>query len=284
MNILKMIVMKEIILKRTWIILTKHIALDQIQENFVFVVGGQEYKCLYGVAEFLSARVCLSHSVDPWIVEYVVETPGSQGRFKSFMSLGSGSTISIPKANLDFFLSLSRELGSSNLDISLVEHFYSHLIGLQIPDLTTLALFADDHIGRISSTFSELGRSELDAIPVSVLFHILSHHLLIISSEADLFSYIGSRICSDPEYLDLLQFVHFEYVSSECVCCFISAAPDSTDRRLWESISRRWILPVPHAVEFPLKEAESSEGIISYLTRKYGGNVHDKGIVTITSK
>jgi hypothetical protein len=26
------------------------------------------------------------------------------------------------------------------------------------------------------------------------------------------------------------------------------------------------------------------DGIISYLTRKHGGNVHDKGIVTITSK
>jgi hypothetical protein len=38
------------------------------------------------------------------------------------------------------------------------------------------------------------------------------------------------------------------------------------------------------AVEFPLKEAESVHGIISYLTRKHGGNVHDKGIVTITSK
>jgi hypothetical protein len=37
-------------------------------------------------------------------------------------------------------------------------------------------------------------------------------------------------------------------------------------------------------VDFPLKEAKSLKGIISYLTRKHGGNVHDKGIVTITSK
>jgi hypothetical protein len=37
-------------------------------------------------------------------------------------------------------------------------------------------------------------------------------------------------------------------------------------------------------VEFPLKEAKSLDGIISYLTRKHGGNVHDKEVVTITSK
>jgi hypothetical protein len=38
------------------------------------------------------------------------------------------------------------------------------------------------------------------------------------------------------------------------------------------------------AVEFPLKQARSRDGIISYLTKKHGGNVHDKGIVIITSK
>jgi hypothetical protein len=52
--------------------------------------------------------------------------------------------------------------------------------------------------------------------------------------------------------------------------------------------------PVSHskslnAVECPFKKGFFSpvvqrKGIISYLTQKHGGNVHDKGIVTITSK
>jgi hypothetical protein len=36
-------------------------------------------------------------------------------------------------------------------------------------------------------------------------------------------------------------------------------------------------------VEFRLKEANSLDGIISYLTSEQGWNVHDAGIVTITS-
>jgi hypothetical protein len=36
--------------------------------------------------------------------------------------------------------------------------------------------------------------------------------------------------------------------------------------------------------EYPLKEAKSFDGIIAYLTQKHGGNVHEKGIVTITAK
>jgi hypothetical protein len=38
------------------------------------------------------------------------------------------------------------------------------------------------------------------------------------------------------------------------------------------------------AVTCPMPEVESVNGIISYLTKKHGGNVHAKGIVTITSK
>jgi hypothetical protein len=33
-----------------------------------------------------------------------------------------------------------------------------------------------------------------------------------------------------------------------------------------------------------MKEAKSLDGIISHLSQKHGGNVHEKGIVTITSK
>jgi hypothetical protein len=244
------------------------------------------------MAEFLSARVRLSHSVDPSIAEYFVETSDFNDRFQFFMSLGSGSTIRVANANLDFFVCLSRELGNSDFYISLLEHFDNHFISSQIRDWIRLDLISEGLIGRISSNFYALTWSEFDAIPVSVLFHILPHHLLNITSEDDLFSYIASRICSDPEYSYLLQFVHFEYVSSECICSFLSALPDWIDRRLWASISRRLISavrPVSHSkshteAEFPLKEARSKDGIISYLTRKHRGNVHDKGIVTITSK
>jgi hypothetical protein len=35
---------------------------------------------------------------------------------------------------------------------------------------------------------------------------------------------------------------------------------------------------------FPMKAPESNDGIISYLAKKCGGNVHDQGVVSITSK
>jgi hypothetical protein len=40
----------------------------------------------------------------------------------------------------------------------------------------------------------------------------------------------------------------------------------------------------PKTVQVPMREDAPMEGIISHLTKKHGGNVHEKGIVTITSK
>jgi hypothetical protein len=198
----------------------QNIVTDKIEEDFTFFVGGQKYNCPSIMAEFLSARVCLSHSVDPSMAEYFVETSDFNDEFQLFLSLGSGSTIRVTKANLNFFVCLSRELGHSDFYISLMEHFDDHFICSQMRDSTTLELSSDSLFGRISSHFCGFTWPEFDGIPVSVLFHILSHHLLTISSEDDLFWYIRSRIYSDPEYLDLLQFVHFEYLSAECISDF----------------------------------------------------------------
>jgi hypothetical protein len=40
----------------------------------------------------------------------------------------------------------------------------------------------------------------------------------------------------------------------------------------------------PGIVEIPMKEDKSKEGIICYLTKKHGGKLHEKGIVTLASK
>jgi hypothetical protein len=37
-------------------------------------------------------------------------------------------------------------------------------------------------------------------------------------------------------------------------------------------------------VDIPIQRAGSEDGILSYFRKKYGGNVHDLGIITITSK
>jgi hypothetical protein len=79
----------------------------------------------------------------------------------------------------------------------------------------------------------------------------------------------------------------------ESLDCRISALEPNltTDLSTLKSSSPAPVSPSksPTEVKCPFKKGLFSmgdplDGIISYLTRKHGGNVHDKGIVTITSK
>jgi hypothetical protein len=85
----------------------------------------------------------------------------------------------------------------------------------------------------------------------------------------------------------LMRYVRSEYLSCEKMEIFLGFlfSHSNVDPLSWLSLSGRLLLPVwVDQVDFPLKEANSLDGIISYLTKKHGGNVHEKGIVTITSK
>jgi hypothetical protein len=183
-------------------------------------------------------------------------------------------------ANCPFLLSLCRELNNSEL-------LCSFLGSRLTSDESISSLFDDAAIPFIAAEFYRLADSQLDQIPVSALYHILSHPSLIILSDTTLYSYILSRHSANPDYCTLFQFVRFEYVSADCICDFANFNPESIDRCLWAAIAARLSSPLLQShtgVEFPLKENKSLDGIISYLIRKHGGNVHDKGIVTITSK
>jgi hypothetical protein len=73
--------------------------------------------------------------------------------------------------------------------------------------------------------------------------------------------------------------------------------PDSVrDGPIWDSLCRRFLLPVSSRIpnfsstaasrfitNFAVKRANPRDGIISYLTQKHGGTVHEKGVITITS-
>jgi hypothetical protein len=113
---------------------------------------------------------------------------------------------------------------------------------------------------------------------VPALFQILSHDSLRILSEDSLHLFISSRLYADPEYIDLFQFIRFEYLSLEWLSTFLSIIPNSIDSHLWGAVSSGLMRGLV------LAKFNSLDGIISHRTRRHGGNVHDKGIVTITSK
>jgi hypothetical protein len=136
-------------------------------------------------------------------------------------------------------------------------------------------------------------RSPFKGLDLSLLELIVRSDELRLESEDSLLSFILS-LGSENQAI-LLRFLRSEYLSSEGMELLLSRLDASSfDLLLWESLCRRLLLRP--TVEILIRPAEKTgevegqngakllNGIISYLTKKYRGNVHEKGIVTITSK
>jgi hypothetical protein len=285
---------------------TKNSRTTDLQGEFTFIVGSERFNCPRIVAEFLSRRIFNAHLVDQSITEYVVQTPDPAKQFKLFLSLGEGSTIRVDESTSAFFVSICGELDNPELCTSLLKHFAS-----DIDRDSTYGFYDECFLGFLASQFYTFNTTDLKTIPLAVLYDILSHDSLVIESEDWLYSYITCHLSTDPEYWELLQFIQFEYLSVQSIVDFDSIHPERIDRRLWDTISRRLMLRHPDGTLFLWTEITStpvgeisleeiladyfgpgppeepkprSRGIISYLTREHGGNLHDKEIVTITTK
>jgi hypothetical protein len=117
------------------------VGINNIQDNFVFVVGGKMYDFPRIRAEFLSPRGCVQHWIDPSITEYIVETNDVNGYFAIFKLLSQGSAIRVTWANRAFLLSLSREFCDSEVSVSILKHFHSSYPLSQVCIILAKSLF-----------------------------------------------------------------------------------------------------------------------------------------------
>jgi hypothetical protein len=149
----------------------------------------------------------------------------------------------------------------------------------------------------IASHFFEIDPSFLIQLPVATLELILSHDSLQIDSENSLFAFVISILDVCPDSAFLLEQIRFEYLDSDGIERFILWSFEHFDQihdslQLWKVLSIRLRLPVSPSIPssrmarlmFLPSVDGSLDGIVSHLTRECGGNVHDRGIVDISSK
>jgi hypothetical protein len=140
----------------------------------------------------------------------------------------------------------------------------------------------DEEIEFAASHFCEIDADDLKGIDVRLLELIVSSDGLRLESEDSLLTFILNLGLEDA--LVLVRYLRSEYLSAKSMSLFLDGLGDSvSDPVVWDSLCHRLLLRLRKTVEKE-KEANSLPGIISYLTKKHGGNVQEKGIVTITSK
>jgi hypothetical protein len=153
---------------------------------------------------------------------------------------------------------------------------------------------ADAEIEFAASHFYELDLEQLKGIDISILERIVSSQSLRLQKEESLLDFIFSL---DEDPIVLLPYVRAEFLSAEAMNQLLETLSVwNLNPLIWDSTCRRLRLPVsaqrsesrfarqPLAkVEFPMQESRSRNRIITYLTKKHGGNVHELGIVAMSA-
>jgi hypothetical protein len=185
-----------------------------------------------------------------------------------------------------------KELGNSELYSNILSQLSdsptlsSVISRLSFDDLSSKA--AESDLAFAASHFDEMTAPLFDTLSLPLAEAILCAPGLRLTSEAFLYDLISGRFDDDADFFGLLERVHFEYLSPAAIGRFVERGSEFFDRltpAIWESLCNRLGQPTRPAIgPSALREEEGSfYGIISGLTAACGGNVHDQGIVTVSS-
>jgi hypothetical protein len=263
--------------------------------NFTFIVDGYRYPCPKFSADFLSPKIAQGHAVDPTINEFYVDAHDEKHLFESLLTLGFGKTLSVAEADVPFYLAIAKELGNYELYLSVLSHVEKELTFAtaiaQINSFADSPASVPSAIHFLALNFHSLSKASQRQITPSCLHEILTDPLLRLQDENSIFSLALFHIRIDPMNQYLFDFVRFEYLSPHAMEKFLDLGFEIITPSIWELLSKRLLLPVtPTSINerlhcsHPLDPGRPFDGIFSYLTKKYDGNVHDKGIVIITEK
>jgi hypothetical protein len=137
-------------------------------------------------------------------------------------------------------------------------------------------------------------------LPLSLIAEIIRRPLLVIENEDALFSFISDSISGAGDFFSLLEFVRFECCSIDTMHSFVDLVWGHFDQlspSIWASLCARFALASSQGrrLEGTVKQLSPPapkqgqlsnlqlHGIIAYLTSEYGGHVHDRHIVEVTS-
>ena len=139
----------------------------------------------------------------------------------------------------------------------------------------------------VARHFRESGICLLEQLGVELCERVLEHPDFEDDEDGEILQMITAR---GEEYRPLLRFLRLDRVAGCDTRELADQLMNDGPGALWFAVSRRLACevkgdcePVETRVELFYHEMRSLNGIIAYLTRKCGGNVHKKGIVNVTA-
>lgn len=262
-----------------------------IEPDFNFNVGKHQYKCSKTLASFISPKISNLLLNDITVSDFFIDHPDKNNEFNQILSLMTGSTLSLTNDNKNYLLSMAVQLGNEEI-ISLIMDDTENINNNNVIQRIILRYSNNfqyiDEAKYLALHFDDFSVESLQSLDIDVLNTVLIQDSLSIFNEDSLLEKI---ISLGEKYYPLLDNVQIEYLTSSSILKLLSYLDiDNISSQIWMSIINRLQLPVhppPNPVRhnntFVLDKEYPFDGVFALLMSKYGGNIHDKGIIDITA-
>jgi hypothetical protein len=279
-------------------------------DKFEIVFDGNKIECNRFQAAFISDAICRVFCANSSVDRFeVTGYSGDPAVCEQLSRLMNGSAIVINENNCKDLEALCRILENDELLDQIIEFrigkedlCISNCIS-RLKAKQELGSNIHEELEFIACSFHEFDSDyfeKLRALDLETLERILSSENLCLNDEDTLVEFISSL---GQEYSSLYNCVECQYLTRsgiEMLLSFLSL--EQINYAGWDSICRRLRIEVPRTnvlgkrfkgggsiykqhtiLDLPYSEGKPFEGIINYLTVECDGNVHEKGIVTITT-
>ena len=274
------------------------------ERNFVFVVGGVEYRCCRFQAHLVSGLVRRLLASDPSISRICLGVRDDEGHFHDIVNLMNGQEISITPANAPFLQACARELENDDLlgRIGSFQLDHEDVSMANVVDRIRIKRGrqsdCQSELDFLASHFFEVELDVLRRLSVSDLELVLTNPLLEIESEDQLYDAIISLAGENggDGALALLRHVKFAFLNESKLSEFLDRIfPCLTDVSVWRSLCEcvrglcrsgsKAALWNPKRYHIPTFTSDRGafNGIVQYLRDECGGNPHEKGAMSITA-
>ena len=287
------------------------VPLQVYNNDFSFIVNGEEFKTSKIISDLLSPVICQIHSNDPIFDTFIINTQ-ERGNFSHILNLLNFKPNNIPNNEIPFFLEIIEILGISSIEYQCPKESTE----ITIDNVFTLLKQHEKHpqfyhnrfsseIEFISSHFSELcedKEEELTKLSIDTLIKILSNENLQLETEDQLLKFSNKLYSNDAKYSILYETVLFENVTSDSMKIFTSIY-DMNDltSSTWNRLSKRLEQDSPNkneksseknkryknvkerGIEFQWSDQNEFKGIIHYLREKSNNQIENEINITAST-
>ncbi|KAK8850239.1 hypothetical protein M9Y10_018364 [Tritrichomonas musculus] len=300
----------------------KKVPLEKLEHNFTFIVDNKQYRVNRFLADLLSPTITNYHYQDESIDTFTITTidkfdksetvsTSNEDYFESFLNLYKHDEIHINQTQIKYYSEYFLQLGNIPEYLKLQGQLFDEITTDNVIDhlLTISSILKQNHLSPsiqndqicklvkyCSEHFYELDKEKTMHLDLDILSEILFQDELKIEDEDTLLRFILEIYEKDKKYAPLFEYIYFENVKDEALSEFFNEFDiEFLTNGTWSSIFYRLIqsrkrpskngrCKNEHKFKIITKEKNNDfRGIMRYLSEECGGNIHDKGVVEITS-